>query len=791
MSLLRKDLNKKLFHLLQHHLSIICAPDGYGKSQCVKHFLESEKVDYIWIQVNEGNDQEIMQQLANQFSISLDNASSMQLVMDRISEKLNQDFYVVLNDFNDEQYQSLVTFCLALKEQTSSQLHVILLMQQINDFNLLRLFEEKSCFTLSIQDFKLNATDIAQIFKKHGIKLTNEEVDQLYEFSEGWTPAIEMALRSMQNGSSIFSTSELKALLQRGNFAYINDEVMEGLMRLSILSHFTLEQALYLCQSKEVVKAISDLESNHILVRKIDFENFTFSKLLRQHLKQALLLSDLNYDEVYTSAGEWFETKDHVVDAIAMYLEGNNFNQIIRIMKRLEYSLLDIAPELIIQVFKRMPDEYKYANPYIYLMHICDMVTNVDVFSGMKLLEAFRTDLELGKYGKDTKHLLGEYFFIRAFSQYNDVSLMMKDFHLAYDALQGKQSRFAYPQMISTFGAFHLLYLYHHSEGQLAQLVETIQDEVKYFIQISNGVNSGSEFQTRAELDYETGNYENVFELANLSYQEAMRNQQLGICVCSLLLQGRLAFVQKNVSVFNEVKQKLNAFYEQTNIPILHCQIDCALAYLHILNNERDEVVAWIKEEDIASTAILHEAWGISYIVLILYHIQQANYKKVLLSCDILENYYKQQMHLFGMYYVLLGRVIAYYYTRKREKAMCELKRLLLLSEKDNISTIFIEMYEYLYDIFLVFKPVTTYEKKIMSLLKEYRKEQMKDKLIEQLTPKEREVIMLFIDSKTSKEVAEILMVSENTVRTHLKSIYSKLNISKKSELIEKFDRRL
>ena len=52
-------------------------------------------------------------------------------------------------------------------------------------------------------------------------------------------------------------------------------------------------------------------------------------------------------------------------------------------------------------------------------------------------------------------------------------------------------------------------------------------------------------------------------------------------------------------------------------------------------------------------------------------------------------------------------------------------------------------------------------------------------------TPREREVFALVARGKTNAAVAEELVVSENTVKFHLKSIYQKLGIHSKAEVMK------
>lgn len=55
------------------------------------------------------------------------------------------------------------------------------------------------------------------------------------------------------------------------------------------------------------------------------------------------------------------------------------------------------------------------------------------------------------------------------------------------------------------------------------------------------------------------------------------------------------------------------------------------------------------------------------------------------------------------------------------------------------------------------------------------------------LTGRENEIVDLLLKGRTYKMIAEELYLSENTVKTHIKNIYSKLGIKSKTELIRMF----
>lgn len=52
------------------------------------------------------------------------------------------------------------------------------------------------------------------------------------------------------------------------------------------------------------------------------------------------------------------------------------------------------------------------------------------------------------------------------------------------------------------------------------------------------------------------------------------------------------------------------------------------------------------------------------------------------------------------------------------------------------------------------------------------------------LTPREQEVLLCLVKGSTNKEIAQALFISEKTVKSHLNSIFRKLNVSRRLEAI-------
>ena len=55
------------------------------------------------------------------------------------------------------------------------------------------------------------------------------------------------------------------------------------------------------------------------------------------------------------------------------------------------------------------------------------------------------------------------------------------------------------------------------------------------------------------------------------------------------------------------------------------------------------------------------------------------------------------------------------------------------------------------------------------------------------LASRELEIAKHVCEGKTNKEIAEVLFISQNTVRNHIYNIYKKVGVKNKIELINKF----
>ena len=89
----------------------------------------------------------------------------------------------------------------------------------------------------------------------------------------------------------------------------------------------------------------------------------------------------------------------------------------------------------------------------------------------------------------------------------------------------------------------------------------------------------------------------------------------------------------------------------------------------------------------------------------------------------------------------------------------------------------------YLLGILLIFAFMTTFF--LIQKIKKKTKQGIINE-VSTLTNQEEKIAKLICDGQSNKEIASTLFISSNTVKTHIRNLYSKLEISNRQQLIEK-----
>ncbi|MFN2285821.1 MAG: response regulator transcription factor, partial [Anaerolineae bacterium] len=78
------------------------------------------------------------------------------------------------------------------------------------------------------------------------------------------------------------------------------------------------------------------------------------------------------------------------------------------------------------------------------------------------------------------------------------------------------------------------------------------------------------------------------------------------------------------------------------------------------------------------------------------------------------------------------------------------------------------------------------YVAKILAAFREESKQATSSELLEPLSDREMEVLRLIAANMSNRNIADTLVVSLNTVKTHIRRLYGKLSVGSRLEAIER-----
>lgn len=805
----RRQLSRKMKKISVNDVILLCAPMGYGKTTGLNGYLDSLHEDAVWFSAEGECDeewiwnkiQEEVSTVCRQESCSLGNVIPVnrrenEAWLCRYFSKRTSPVHIVLDDFVWESYPKLETWLSLCSAQTGGQLKIWVLSRTVPEGRLMEQICRNRIGLLRTEDFAFTEEEVRHLCEKENIQCKDGLPEVIRSYTGGWIAATQLVITHYKENNQLYNPQELDWLMKVAFYDTVEEPMKIVLMKLSILKEFTWNQAEYLCEKEHIGLFLSEMLKNNHFLYEISGGKCRIASVCREMLRRELLQSNLDLKKLYNRSGEWFLKEGKPIEAIQSYAYNGDYEKIIYTIKRYDdRSLMDMSPELIQRIFRNMPERYRLEYPYVYMKWIQDVITNVGIWEGKALLEAYREEIQLGMVRGSYESLMGEYYFAHAFTQFNDARKMHEDFKKSHEFLQTAEvevARLAYPYMVDTFGANHMLYLYHNQPGDLQALVGDIQEKACHFIKVSGGVNSGMEHQTTAEYKFETGSCEHVEELAVKAFVDAQTAGRTSIMICSQLLRGRYGIWSGKRELQEQMIVQLREAKEKAENPIIRCEAECALAYLHGLRGEADKIPLWITRGEVEQSALLPEGGGVFYIAYGLALLIQQDYKALLKMSIILEELSENGGHIFGAVYAQIYKTVSYFKLSHIEEAAACMRGLLLLCEKDHIIMPLIECGEYLSEII----EGVVYQGEIMKELlhiyeHRYKEERGKRRTSQiRLTKKEEEIMAFTLRGMRVQDIANVMEISVNTVRTHMKAVYRKWNVNSKVGLVLAYEQR-
>ena len=273
-------LNNRLKTILEAHLTIVEAPTGYGKSTVIKEYLNKTNVDVIWFSIDSSDKDAFITDFSNRMKalsaetaetirnigFPKDDKSSMLFAKSLFEIEFMSKTLLVLDNYHlisDEFFNKVIKDIAVGKNEN---LNVICLTQDINSNVTFDLVLEKKLNYINKADFALSMMEIDDYFKLCGIKLTEEEVEVLYKYTEGWISALYLQMLSYVSSGKFETSVDVEKLINNAIYKHLNRKQQDFLIATSVFGSFSFRQAVKISGNILSEDDIEELLNNNAFI---------------------------------------------------------------------------------------------------------------------------------------------------------------------------------------------------------------------------------------------------------------------------------------------------------------------------------------------------------------------------------------------------------------------------------------------------------------------------------------------------------------------------------------------
>jgi LuxR family maltose regulon positive regulatory protein len=746
---------------------------------------------------------------------------------------------LILDDYdqiNNQEVHNLVDYLLF---HACPPLHLLILTRSDPPLELARLRVAGQLIELRMEQLRFSDQEASEFLKKTGeIQLLDADISVLNGRAEGWAAGLQMAAISLRGRADASAFVAAFAGSHRYVFDYLFDEVLnrqppevrDFLLKTSVLERLTSSLCDEVAGTKNAAGLLELLERNNLFLVPLDDERtwFRYHHLFANLLQKVLAQTHPDVlVGLHARACHWFEAQAMLPEALHHALEAGDMEMAARLVSTNVLVLIEHA-ELtpILLVMDSVPLERRSSLPWLAVAHAWGLAYAGHMEkSKVELLLAEKSIGSLTVQGRD--RLRGHIAAVRAYLAWSagdqqeavlyaeDAASLIPQEEVAVQALNlttlgnalcqytadpravevlsqamllARQAGQAHVFMMAAGGMAYACVIsgqFHLAHAACEEAISFAEAYQMSNLQVLTASASVYAFLSRVLVEW--GELEKAVQIARkgLALSE-LWGQADTIMVCLLYLSNTLVF---NGDAYGAAQVLLRARKLAQKITPWHLQ-----------NVEVQELESMLDSGKLEPAEIMLEvqrkqALGIQVpkIFLARLHLMQ---NQTGMAVEILDRLLTEAVgnHSFRLVQIYILQALVNYRQNDLSQALVALDQALLLAEPENRLATFVregEPMEKLLGLALRKTSHVAFVQRILTLFDTRRRSQVTpvpvaESLIEPLSARELEVLGHLNGYLSAVEIAEKLVVSVNTVRTHMKSIYGKLGVHGRSQAVSR-----
>ncbi|MEM7800676.1 MAG: LuxR C-terminal-related transcriptional regulator, partial [Chloroflexota bacterium] len=759
--------------------------------------------------------------------------------------EIDTEFVIVLDDYqfiSDKDIHKSLDY---LIEGCPPNLLIVMTSRELPPFSLPRWRARGWLTEVTAADLRFDLDQSARFLRETMQISADDEVVQLInERVDGWVTGLQftgLRLRGLTETAQILE-SLTHEQVDRYSADYLLTEVLEGeaaniqafLLTTSLLDRMTAPLCNALLDIEDGQAILEDLEARNLFTQPLDHyrEWYRYHPLMRD-LLQAKLERSIAQDEIkqlHLKAAGWFKEKKLRDESIHHAIKGRDFDFAARLLSGLKLSDLwrDEGLSKVTGWIEELPEDYRIRYPVVGIAWIGTRIGRGDFQHSMATFQALE--------GKE--EVMGEWHFIRASLRRNngDVELALEDLQIAKNEMPANDP----VMLMMTY--FQLMFCY-HTLGEMEFAEEIASEAAVFFNRLApknsfvesllcwiQGVlrtveghfdealayyNQGLSYVKESDGQYKTWH---GYLLSNQSHVYLWRDEfhKAERCLQTILKIGERSgnsdmIINAEVGLFdlavarhdhNQVRislAKLQAFARNSGILGLVEQFRQFEIISFLTLGEIGPALTWLEENDLDLKAELisknrerYFVWASCQFAFLKTQPEDARSVQINALIKFCEKFVAHAEQKKGEFRILLmSRLLlaeVYDWIGAYDDADAVIRKALVQGERAKVVRPFREHKP------LIERFIQRTGHPIIPILIKATIQGPAAPLSEtasvtnewgfdiELTPRERDILIALTEGLSNKEIESKLHISRNTVRTHLRNLYSKLDVTSRTQ---------
>jgi len=683
-----------------------------------------------------------------------------------------------------------------------------------------------------------------------GLKLSPQEVASLEGLTEGWIAGLQMAALSMRGRKDVSGFIESFSGSHRFILDYLVEEVLdqqsltiqEFLLKTSILESLSGPLCDAVADREDSQIILTQLEQANLFLIPLDDErcwyryHHLFADLLRIRLEHT---QPEHTPTLHRRASEWFEQNGLIAEAVNHSLVANDFERVVRLFAGNTLAMIYHGESrTLVSWLEALPDEVVRSQPWFSIAHAWTLAYAGEFDAIETLLKETEKVLvgfdELVLSEVEYQRIVGHIAIIRSYTaaRRGDSSRAAKQAckalqHLPADDLMERGYILTLlGAVLRTSGDFNAATeastkaiaisqatgdsqlsavvlcdqaALHYSQGQLHKAAAICRDAE----QISDKY-AGQSGRPLPVMGYAYIRLSAVLrEWNDLETATGYAGEGLELCKqwgqADFLVYSYIE-VAKVLQAIGDMDGALDAIQTGKRIasnvsPWPGFHVATQQARLWLVQGKLEDVTRWVQVSGLRNDDSLSFQYLFRYIVLARMLIAQGVFDEAAGLLSRLLEVAETARAMGCMIEILILQALALQAQGKIDHALTSLERALVFAEPEGYVRTFIDegssMGKLLQQTTAPGVAVGYVGKLLTALKKETKsKRQLGEgfsaSIVEPLSERELEVLRLLKTHLSSTGIAEELTISANTVRTHIKNIYSKLNVHNRQDALQR-----